>query len=462
MTNPLAKLAGSVVLAGLLAGCNAILGTEPGEARKDTTPSTEAPTDHEDGGTTNDGRADGGADDRTDGGAPREHPPDVACPRVIWAKGTDDPICRARRTTTIATGVHAPALAIERTRSGRNVIAYTREASADGGPIEIAQFVDPNDVKTTTLGVEGRDAYRAVAIAKAGADHVLLAYHWESARTLSVAELGPKGFVRTPEDIATDLPAAIELDVATNGNGVALVTYFDSVTKTLAVKTKKNASSAWSPRVEIDKDFVLDGPAGSGQVSATLDDVGNAHVAYNKAVNRASSTPYYRASIAGGWTGRHIIEWGGTAGYGIGLGVFQEDRFAAYYAPGSYDKYRRLHFASWSGNTSATPAIIENDIMVDDPLSPNTAVSLAVDDFGWVHLVTAFPVAYDIEVRYTRQAMIDGKLRFITDVVDALPAKKSMSSPRVAIVVDERSRPHIAYHLGSDDVVRYATIYDDE
>lgn len=448
----------AAVVAIVATGCNAILGTEQGEARKEPPPSSSDPD-----AKTNE-ESDGGATTPADdGGTRREHPLDVACPLTIWSKGTTDPTCKSRRTTTLATQVHAPGgLAIERTRSGKTVAVYTRSQGADGSPIEIARFTDPKHPTTTNLDTRALDVVGDVALAKMGTDDVLLAYHVKSAGAVTVAEVGPKGAVRTPEDAATNLTSAVQLDVATNADGAAQLVYFDPTTKTLFGKTKKDANAAWSTYATIEKNFVVDGPAGSGRASVSLDDLGNAHVFYNKADTRTTSFAFYKSSVAGEWDStKRILEMGGAAGYGISAGVFQEERFAAYFAPGSFDKERQLHFASWSGNASVTPQIIEEHIEIDDPLSPDTAVALAVDDFGWVHLVTAFPISYDIEIRYTRQAMIDGKLRFITDTVDAIPRTKGASLTKVALAVDERARPHILYHSGADDVVHYATI-DDE
>lgn len=437
----------------LLVGCNALLGTANGEkAKGDARPNE---TSEEDGGTS--------LRPGEDGGVPREHPPDFACVRVIWAQGTDDPSCQARRVSTITKSIHAPgSLAIERTRSGRTVIAYPHPEGMEGGFVEVAQLTGPEKPTVTSIGTEGMSTYQMLALARLGADNVLLAYHWASAGTLSVVELGAKGAVRMAEDVVTNLSSSIYVDLATDANGAAHVAYFDPATKTLASKTKKNAAASWSSRTEIDKGFVVDGPAGSGQVSLAVDDLGNSHVAYNKATSQALSSAFYKAAVDGRWGSLpRTVEMGGTTGYGITLGVFGEERFTAYYAPGTLDRYRQLHFASWSGTSPSSNIILDDSIRVDDPLTPNTAVAMAVDDFGWVHLVTAFPTGYDTEIRYTRQALVDGKLRFITDTVDSLPVTEGVSPTLVAIVVDEKSRPHIAYHSGVDDTVHYATIYDE-
>ena len=445
----------SSFVAAFLLGCNALLGTEKPERMVGTAGQSEGGDAAED---------DAGNASDVEASAPlRQPPPDVHC-RGPWSKGSTDPTCKRRRTLAIQTDVREPTtLAIERSRGGRTAIVFSSADGngANGNTLELVQFDNPQKPSTHSFG-GGFRQYGAATLAKWGEKNLLLAYHWVTAGQIDVVELGLNGPVRTEETIATGLKTPTYLSLATNAASAAQVAYFDPTAAKLFSRGRKNATDAWAARSEIDRDFVTDGLAGSGQVSLALDEIGNAHVGYHRADYRPSSQPKYKGRTSDAWGPSTIIDIGGGAvGYGIAFGIFQETRFAAYFGPGTSDQYRQLRFASWTGNSFPPVMLLDANILVDDPLAPNTSVAMGVDSFGLVHLVTATPVGYSSQIRYVRQAISDGKTIWLADTVDDLPVTKETSATLVGITVDEQSRPHIAYHSGADNIVHYATIFDE-
>jgi hypothetical protein len=362
----------------------------------------------------------------------------------------------------IRKGILAPqGLAIERSKSGRVTIAFPHPVTADLSALDMVQFDDPKTPTVTTIDNDsGLANYGAVALSKWGDDHFLLAYHSMTAGEVDVVELGPAGPVGTADPIATQLTTKTYVTLASNAAGGAVVAYFDPTNAALYSRQKKTSTGKWSEPAQIESGFVTDGLAGSGQVSLALDDVGNAHVAYHRATYRTTSEPDYRATAGGTWGLRQSIDTPGSGdGYGIAFGLFEQSRFFAYYAPsGTSETVRTLSFATMSGTAKSKLEVLEKTIDIADPLKPNTAVAMAVDSFGLAHLVTAFPLAAWTEIRYQRQAMSNGQIGWLTDTIDLLPTDGSQAL--VAITVDEKSRPHIAYHSDADGIVHYATIFD--
>lgn len=451
----LACLACGTGFALLVVGCNALLGTDAGERAASP---NESPGSTDDGGTTD--------HQDKDAEAPLgEPPPDKDCGSKIWsAEKMTDATCAKRRTMVIAEGAGVSGLSIERSLSGQVALAYSlgpavAETSASTS-VEILQFTDPKKVSKTSIGGDN-DWFGEVKLAKWGDDHFLLAHHCLNREEISVVEIGSAGPVRVAETVASGLPSSTYLSLATNAAGNAHIAWFDPAAKTLSARGKKGSTGAWSARAEIDRDFVIDGLAGSGQVSLVLDDQGTPHVGYHRAVFSVSSLPIYKTASGGKWGAQRWLDEGAEGvGYSIAFGIFGERRFAAYYAPGGQTALptRSLRFVTLKGVEQQSKELLSEEILVNDVLTPNTSVAMAVDAFGLVHLATAFPAADKIEIRHVRQTRSDGQTTWLYDYVDQVPFAKGDSAPFVSIVVDEKSRPHIAYHVNG--VLHYATIYD--
>jgi hypothetical protein len=446
----------SLLAALALAGCNALLGTDEGQGRSPSSSTSPDPSS-----SASDGGIARGTDGGEDASSPGEPPEDHVC--GSWAERPEGPCTNRRVYEVEKNALGSDGLAIERATDGHVTIAVSRETLfTDESKIDLARIDDahPDKPDIHSFGTDLR-AYGPVSLAKWKDNHLLLAYQNVTDQQIFVVEVTAEGPLGDGDLIASNVVSKGYVSLATHAGTTAHIAYFDPSTNMLYSRSKASSAGQWSARATIDGPFVTDGLVGAGQVSLVSDEDGNAHVGYHYAWDRASAKPAFKDWNGTTWGPRKTTSsLSGEIGYSVAFGTFGVQRFAAYFGPTTAMGNRQLRFSSWqAGDTPSAFSVLDDNVSIPDALAPNTSVAMAVDRFGLVHLVVAIPNGGTTDIFYERQDPTN-KTSWLTDLIDERPFKNGDPPTRVAITLDDHSRPHIAYYTGSDVTVRYAAIFD--
>ncbi len=441
-----------------------------------------------DGGVTQpDARApaDGGADagEGVDAGPP---PRDSKCDDPWTATTKSQPECAARRVQVIDPdlAVDASGISIARTPAGRVGVSYNVELDGQSGEHHFVHFVpnapgfSPTVLKRAKGPYDHAGYLSRVAASPPDVLHVLahdvddVSFSGELVVVRSIA-----GGALTPvEQVIGGVKRPSEIGFAVDGTGASYATVrmagvgADAGTTARLAARRKAPGGAWIALPDITTSLTPSEAPGTGSAKLVVDGSGQLHLLYHHCETFSHSSPRYHTLDGASWSYRKTIDNAvpdGISGYGAQLAVSGTRKWAAYYfrkALQGVPEKADLRLATWEGNTDTpTIAVLAQSIPAPNAQYPEYRVAMAVDRFGLVHLAVLTPSPVNPRtgaLEYMRQTRTDtGALVWITDIVDNDVVSQT-SSGWVDLVVDEASRPHIAYISGKDLKVRYATRYD--
>lgn len=375
-------------------------------------------------------------------------------------------------------------VSVARTAGGRVGIAYDHEVDGpDNQVLHVATFLAPASSTASldpAIQIIGAPTFSHVgqpsAIAAAGgADTLHIAYVDQAAEELDYQPLVGGATLGPVELVASGIGAGAHLSLAASSAGDVRAAYY--VPSTSAVRSAARlAGGGFAPPSELVTGLDPAAP-GTGEVSLVLDDQATPDILFQHCEVANGSTPRFQAFDGASWSFQKTIDnstLSGFAGYSPSLVVHGATKYAAYFfvaggqsAPVTAD----LRLAQWQ-LASDTPdiAVIDSQIPANDPSGTGTkfrfVVAMAIDPFGLLHLVVVRPDNDNTiaTLEYVRQAVVDGTVKWLSDVIDgdifAPSAADVAPDAFAAITVDASARPHIAYRSGKDATVYYATRFD--
>lgn len=441
------------------------------------------PIDDEEEPTEGDGDAGTRPDGSTKDGGPGAPPPDdFACGTDAWTKPTktsSDCTPRQVRIVEAEATLYTNGISIARTPAGRVGIVYNSDGDIEGA-LHVAHFTpkSPSFAAPKVIHLEAplvHVGYRAKVAAVAPDTLRVLSYDLDdsprSGDVLLRDLVAGNAQLTEPLVAFEGVAAPTEIGLATDlvGNTYATARVMGSTTAKLSAKRKTPTGSFTFLPDLTDKLLPAMAP-GSGATSMFVDAIGQLHLLYHHNETQLSSAPRYHMLAGSSWTSQKTVDNAspnGYCGYSPRIVAFGDRRYAAYFyrrAGQSPPETAELRLATWE-SSSEIPKIevLESNISSRDALSPMYAVAMAVDEFGLVHLAVARPATVSEDtgpLEYRRQVRTaDGGTKWLMDVVDP-DVLSSTSLALVDLVVDESTRPHIAYLSGKDGLVRYATRFD--
>jgi hypothetical protein len=433
------------------------------------------------GGASSDGGADAPPDD--DAGPP---PRDSECNDPWTATTKSQPECAARRVQIVDPdlAIDASGVSIARTPAGRVGISYNVEIDGQSGEHHFVHFVpsapgfSPTVVKRAKGPYDHAGYLSRVAASAPDVLHVLahdvddVTFSGEVVVVRSIAGAA----LTSPEQVIGGVKRPSEIGFAVDSSGASYATVRMAgpagdagATARLAAR-RKTAGGAWTALPDITTALTPSDAPATGSAKLVTDASGQLHLLYHHCETLSHSSPRYHTLDGATWSYRKTVDNAvpdGLSGYGAQLGVFGTRKWAAYYfrkalqgAPEKAD----LRLATWEGNSDTpTISVLAQSIPAPNAQYPDYRVAMAVDRFGLVHLAILTPSPANPRtgaLEYMRQTRTDtGAVVWLTDVVDGDVVSET-SSAWVDLVVDDASRPHIAYVSGKDLKVRYATRYD--
>ncbi len=421
------------------------------------------------------------ADAGVDAGPPTG---DFAC-NAPWNDVGDagDPRCKGVRTVSLVqSGTYTVGgISIARTAAGRIGIAYDNLVQSAAQGVELATFIAPPASSTKLSPTMAETGFRSgshvgvpCAVTAGGpADTLMLAYVDEDVEELDYQELAQGGpDLSAIELVATGIGTGSYLSLASTSSGGARAAYFVPALGAIRSAARVPSGGFGAPSEIVSG--LVPGPPGVGQVSLFIDATDTPNVLYSSGITSNYSTAVYASFDGTSWSQMKTLEndsLTGYSGYSPSLVVVGPNKYAGYFFVPSGERppfFGELHLASWQTFLDM-PAVqilasgLAASSANQETLDLRFATALAVDRYGLLHMVVVRSMpSSPSPLEYTRQAIVDGTVTWLTDEIDADVLGSSDDAPNAfaALVVDDAARPHIAYRSGRDGNVYYATRFD--
>jgi len=276
------------------------------------------------------------------------------------------------------------------------------------------------------------------------------------------------------EAVFAAVPSKTEIGLLVDGAGDAYATARVVSTTTdggvplwKVVIRRKAAGGPFAPLPDVADGMRVDVAPDIGATSAARASDGSIGLLYHHAESTFWSAPRFVAFDGTAWSSPKTAESPppqGIAGANPRLAIHGTRKYAAYFSRKSQPAETataELRLATWSLSSEfPTVEVIAEGIPSPKPMDPRYRVAMAVDPHGLVHLVIAHPSnTLGGMLEYRRQTRVGDRVVWLRDIVDE-DVISSDVAPAVDLVVDEDSRPHIAYVSAIDLGVRYATRFD--
>jgi hypothetical protein len=379
----------------------------------------------------------------------------------------------------------ARSLSIARSPTGRIAIAFNGETSFEEGFLGIRVFASPIAGAPTPItslrlgdGVLGENIGAAVRIAAGDGTDEDFHFIYQADISLGGGDILYRRIppalplaYGTAEKVAASVGSGTTLALAVSPTTRdVLVSYFKppatNISGTLETRLRSSATKTFSAPIVLQPNFSQSGVEGKAEGTLHYDTGGSASAAYMLSDGQFSATPQYAALAGATWgSSRKTLDnslRNGIAGRTIGLLKRGDENIATYFfVPGGSNK-ASLRSARWTLDTD-TPVIedIVQAISADDPTTPRYSARSAIDRFGLLHIVYAYPQSpTKCSIGYLRQQRVSGSLKWLDDGVAENLNCTEITSVQVAMVVDAtNARPHIAYSVSGVGLF-YATRFD--
>jgi hypothetical protein len=430
----------------------------------------------------------------TDSASIEDGPIDSICglQNDAWTDATPSNVaCKKRRSFLIEAWngpqatLGARSLSIARSPTGRIAIAFNGETGFEEGFLGIRVFASPIAGAPTPItplklgnGVLGENIGAAVRIAAGDGTDEDFHFIYQADISLGGGDILYRRIppalplmFGTAEKVASSVGSGTTLALAVSPTTRdVLVSYFKppatNISGTLETRLRSSVTKTFSAPIVLQPNFSQNGVEGKAEGTLHYDTGGSASAAYMLSDGQFSATPQYAALAGGTWgSSRKTLDnslRNGIAGRTIGLVKRSDENIATYFfVPGGSSK-ASLRSARWTLDTD-TPVIedIMQAISADDPTTPRYSARSAIDRFGLLHIVYAYPEApTTCAIGYLRQQRVSGSLKWLDDGVAGNLNCTEITSVQVAMVVDATTaRPHIAYSVSGVGLF-YATRFD--
>lgn len=459
-------LAAAAVLA--FPACNVLLGHDPAIVDPGGT----------DGGAEGGGGFDAGESPAHDGApaeAAVEEIPDVPCAQP-WTRITETGSSCARRTVVRLQEYVLDGSTISLALAGgdRVAVAYNSKASLDEGLLRVLVFKGStvgttafNPQAVVVAGTQFEDIGPAAHIAGSLASpqfHLL--YQMLPDGELTYRRIGANNALTNAELVATNVTGRTYVDLALAPTGDARALWFvpgqAGTPGRLVTRLRTEATGTLGAPQDVAAGFVSDGASGNGQHALVVDDQGAMHLAFHQAQTSLFSAPRYVQSSGAGFTSTKSLdntELDGMSGFSVAFALVGDVRYAAYFSRKAGRTTADLRLASWVARADAPRIeVLEQGIDAPDLENPRYRVAMTVGPHGLLHLAVISPTTGGHGLlEYLRQTRRNGRLEWVSDVVDNDAFTPQAGLPNVTIAVEPGGRAHIAYYVPPDGHVMYAT-----
>ncbi|MFO0678375.1 MAG: hypothetical protein U0169_17695 [Polyangiaceae bacterium] len=397
-------------------------------------------------------------------------PDDFDCDGT-WADLTHvDPRCNQRKIFVVKEDViDADFVSIATNGSGTVAIAFDAYNGADQAEFVLRTFPTsamPTAATGATARVDGPfgTVYGVHGSVKArtGADSFAVAYlsvHDGSAiwRKYDVGS----GF--SPEEkVGSGATAASFTSMAVNGTNDAHVVYFNATSGKLVARTRTDTTGVWSAPTTPGSSYVDRTAPDVGRNEIVLDPTGTPIVGYVASRFDEESTVQCTELQGALWGNVRTLAQNmatGFAGHSLGFAVGPDLRHAVYYVDIPTRPQAALVYTTHAGisdipSESVIDGVVER---YDGRLVEGAAI--AVDGYGLVHIVYSHVSSTGSSLTYRRQVQRGNSTVWLEDQIvhDVFSRDYRV---KVALTVDAKGRPFIAFVNEKDLTVRYATRFD--
>lgn len=406
---------------------------------------------------------------RADHGAPP--PTDFPCGADYWTKATKTNIaCASRYVLAIESGLSVNRqVAVAVDRSGSVGLAYGHEMSSDEGQLHLVSFpVGARQVPKPTIVAGGQFDRIGVRVAmvprSSGGFHLLYVDVGPQGSELNYSGWAGSG-QPNPESLSNEVGLKGSVDLVEGSDKRVYAIYYADIARGVYARVRpKGGVGSWTLPQALDGDIVSTVP-GLGQISVVRHAGGGPAYALHFGALGSSTPRFRRYDAINGWSAKKTLDnntYAGIAGQSIDLVITPSTHYATYFAIPTGSTNADLRLASWaSSSDTPTISVLEQAIPVKAGEMTYEA-ALAVDPWGLLHLAlilpsgSASPSVPRGVLEYRRQVLVGGQKKWITDIVDDDVLSASTASP-VALWVEPRGRPHIAYFNGRTGKMMYAT-----
>jgi hypothetical protein len=405
-----------------------------------------------------------------------EAPLDTPCAEP-WALATKtDRACNPRVVRMVETLSEGPrpmlsidSLSLSRTPQGRIGLVYTGDTGPEDGDLHFVQFSPaatsfqfPNVRSVAPNLVYQRLVAARIASGPNEDFHLVYQVNDQGeGGEIQYRTLGPSNAMSAPQVLASAGPRT-QLSLALSPSGDAWVNYYvpgtAASTGFIATKVRAATTGMFGPSIVFLQNIPQALVPGAGRSVIRFDSGVASAVGFRPIDERSGSSTYAEVSgVQWATNRRQFSSPTRRTGHSIDLAHFGGRKFVAYFEINGTTNRADLMSGSWATSGEVlSPEVLRADLRADGE-APELA--LAVDSFGLVHVAYVHQLSGSgtskCDVMYKRQTSTAGKLIWIED---AIARNMACESLRVAMVVDEKARPHIAYN--DIDHVYYATRFD--
>ncbi|MFN3200575.1 MAG: hypothetical protein ACE366_19405 [Bradymonadia bacterium] len=391
-------------------------------------------------------------------------PVDVACPRA-WID-LDDAAprsCNGRRVHTLDPGFDVNSVAIARSENGKLVFGWDVTDFADSGNY-LVRVVNADDLtRVVEHTIAPVSAFGELAGYRSALGVIRESFHlvtWNSSDfggSISHREIRPDGVLTEASPIDDLVGRQGSLDMVIDPSGVIHVAWHDTATGQFKISTREEPGAPWSDPFEFDTDLDME-HGGDGAIAVDVDPDERLHVAYQLTLSRFGAAPRARSLLGDQWTLRQTLDNFANArvsGIGLDIVALEEERVGIYldWLAGTGE----IRLVRWrNGEAEPQVEILEPGLPLEEPPA-RYPMAMAADDEGLLHVVMLNVGGQGVNtLEYRRQVRIDGRVRWLTDVIDDDVESSGLA---VDMVLDPALRvPHVIFYDPRNGFHAYATV----